>query len=125
MPTFATLARLLAIAAMALVLRGSAAALDFTGCCICDCPGVAAQCSGVASANDCDARLPACEQATNRTCQMRVNATACDLLPECAAGSAVAPAPSLDVTGLAVAVIVLGGLAALRLRRRPAKQRSR
>ena len=34
-----------------------------------------------------------------------------------------ASAPLLDVTGLAIAVIVLGGLAALRLRRRPAKQR--
>jgi hypothetical protein len=45
----------------------------------------------------------------------------CAEVSACAAASSAAPAPSLDATGLAIGIIVLGGLAALRLRR-PAKQ---
>lgn len=121
----ARIGRLLAIAAVVLLLNGAAWAVLFPVCCVCECAGAATQCSGAAATNDCPGFLATCEQATNSTCQVSANATACDQLPQCATAAGAAAAPTLDVTGLAAAVVVLAGLAALRLRRRPATQRSR
>jgi hypothetical protein len=120
------LIRLLVTIVIAIALgRGAFAGGPVPACCICDCAGAAIQCTQVADSPQCGPVFAACGQATNTTCATGVNYTQCDLLPQCAAAPAVAPAPSLGVTGLTIAVVVLGSLAALRLRRRPAKQRAR
>ena len=113
--------RPLAVVALAALLSGTArAGVPNPVCCVCDCPG-ALQCTSAASAVACDPILTACNNATNNSCLTAAVNSSCAALPECA--QTPASAPLLDVTGLAIAVIVLGGLAALRLRRRPARQR--
>jgi hypothetical protein len=120
------LIRVLATIAVAIALgQGAFAGGPVPACCICACAGFATECTQVADSPQCGAVFAACGQAMNATCTTGVNFTQCDLLPQCAAAPAVAPAPSLGVTGLAIAIVVLGSLAALRLRRRPARQRAR
>ncbi|HSP97805.1 MAG TPA: hypothetical protein VL049_11240 [Candidatus Dormibacteraeota bacterium] len=113
--------RLLAVVALAALLSGTArAGVPNPVCCVCDCPG-ALQCTSAASAVACDPILAACNNAANNSCLTAAVNGSCAAFPECALTPA--SAPLLDVTGLAIAVIALGGLAALRLRR-PARQRS-
>ena len=114
---------LVATALVATFLSAQSGRAQTSTCCICQCQGVATQCLAVSDVAACDPFLNNCGGATNATCRTGTIAdSTCAEIAECT--TPAAPAPSLDVTGLAIAVIVLGGLAALRLRRRPARQRS-
>jgi MYXO-CTERM domain-containing protein len=118
-------AGLLAAAALAVaLLSAQPGGAQTSTCCICQCQGLATQCLAVGDEAACGPFVIGCEAAANASCRTGFlpNST-CAELAECTAPPA--PAPSLDVTGLAAAIVVLAGLAALRLRRRPAKQRSR
>lgn len=112
---------LLSVALVASLLGTARAGTLVNSCCVCECPGFATQCTDVGSPTACGPILGNCGNATNTTCITGIGNGTCAAQPECAA--APAGAPSLDVTGLTIAVVVLGGLAALRLRRRPARQR--
>lgn len=112
--------RLLAVAALAVTLFGAQRSLaggPAPGCCVCVCPGLADQCRAASSPAECAAVCP-----IGIDCAYLFNNNTCAADPACA--SAPAPAPSLDTTGLAAAVVLLSGLAALRLRR-VARQRQR
>ncbi len=117
------MSRLLLVVVLVVGLLGSArAGTPGSACCVCECAGAASQCTDVGSTTACPAILSSCGAATNATCVAGVAAgLTCAALPQCA--SAATGAPALDVTGLAIAIIVLGALAGLRLRRRPAPQR--
>lgn len=113
--------RLLAVAALAVTLFGAQRSLAGapTGCCVCECAGLATQCVGADSPTQCGALCPQ----VNASCQDSFSNSTCGTTAACAAG-APAAAPSLDATGLAAAVVLLSGLAAVRLRR-VARQRQR
>lgn len=114
--------RLAATALLAALLTPLPAAAQDNFCCVCSCTGIGVQCDNATSVDECESFFSGCGGA-NSTCGNAIfNQTFCTAVPACAGGP-VAPAPSLDVTGLTAAVILLGGLAAWRLRRRTARQR--
>ena len=117
------LARLLALAALlATPLVALAGQPQGPSCCLCSCQQLPTQCTTVSDPAACAAVLADCNNLNPAVCEGSVitNGT-CAEVSACPAASSAAPAPSLDATGLAIGIIVLGGLAALRLRR-PAKQ---
>jgi hypothetical protein len=117
------LARLLVLAALlATPLVALAGAPAGPSCCVCSCQFLPTQCTSVSSPAACAAVLADCNNLNPAICEGGVitNGT-CAEVSACPAAASAAPAPSLDATGLAIGIIVLGGLAALRLRR-PARQ---
>ena len=122
--------RLIAAALLIVVLVAVGVGPSFAGgpsgptCCLCQCQGLPTQCFAAGSDLGCSPFLNQCEQAAgNTTCRAGFIPGNCTDVG-CASIGIPAAAPTLDVTGLAAGVIVLSGLAALRLRRL-AKQRSR
>src|SRR5574338_1050569 len=106
----ATMTRLLTACALLAVLLGTAHAGggSLPACCLCQCQGFATQCAAVSDPNACGPFLDGCGAAVNATCRTGlIQNSNCSEVSACAAAPAAA-APSLDATGLAVAVIVLG-----------------
>jgi hypothetical protein len=104
-----------ALLVVALAPRPALAGADPNLCCVCSCTNVGVQCGGAASPDDCEAFFSGCVS-INGTCGNAVFNQTCASLPVCNGGP-VAPSPSLDLTGLTAAVLLLTGLAGWRLRR--------
>jgi hypothetical protein len=94
-----------------------------TLCCVCACAGLPPQCESAVSPFGCQPLFDGCA-AVNGSCATDIVNGTCAQAPQCAAAGPVEPAPLLDVTGLTIAVVVLSGLAALRIRRRAAARRA-
>ena len=119
------LAALLAGVLVAAGVRPSLAGSQGPTCCLCQCQGQPTQCFAAGSPGGCDSFLTQCEEAANNaTCRVGFIPGNCSEVTACASVGIPAPAPTLDVSGLAAAVVILSSLAALRLRRL-ARQRSR